>query len=225
MAPESDVSESPDNPLRFIRKPTLGLRAMVSEQHGALSPSDFAGMMGEIRSLFEKYSRALGKAGAGSERARVLHGMMETATASASEIQVSCRRGCCGCCHSEVEVTQDEAILLRELVDGGLGIDRERLRVQASRERLSPEWQRFWSPENRCVFLNPAGECGIYAERPAACRKLLVTTPAEWCTTPGSAVSPVRILLAEIVISAALSMDGAVSASISKMLGPLLTPS
>jgi Fe-S-cluster containining protein len=225
MKPEFHANEPTENALGFIRKPTLGLRAMVSDQRGALSAPDFEAMTGEIRSLFEKYSRALEKAAPGSERARVLHGMMETAMASASEIQVTCRRGCCGCCHSEVEVTQDEAILLREMVDGGFGIDRERLGLQASRERLSPEWQRFWSPENRCVFLNAAGECGIYRERPAACRKLVVTTPADWCTTPGSAVSPVRILLAEIVISAALSMDGVVSASISKMLGPLLASS
>lgn len=218
------MNEPTEKSLRFIRKPTLGLRTVVGEQKAALSSSDFESMLGEIRSLYEKFSRALGNAAAGTERARVLHGMMETATAGASGIQVSCRRGCSGCCHSEVEVTRDEAILLLELVDGGFGIDRERLGLQASRERLSPEWQRFWSPDNRCVFLNEAGECGIYGDRPAICRKLLVTTPADWCTTPGSAVSPVRILLAEIVISAALSIDGSESASISKMLGPLLAP-
>ena len=131
---------------------------------------------------------------------------------------VSCRKGCAGCCHYEIEITNDEAELLKQLVQNGLPIARDRLDEQAARERKSADWGRFWNPGNRCVFLGKNGECRVYAERPAICRKHLVTTPAEACTTPGDSVSPVHVLMAEILLSAALSIDGVTFSSLPKML-------
>jgi hypothetical protein len=48
------------------------------------------------------------------------------------------------------------------------------------------------------------------------------TTPSEACTTAGTALAPVRILLAEILLSATISLDGQGFGSLSKMLRPML---
>ena len=210
------------DPIGFIRAPTPQLRAFVAEQRRSMPEGDFAEMMVQIRGLFTKYATALEVTPPGAERARLLHRMMETAVATASGVAVSCRVGCCGCCHFEVEVTQDEGELLRDRVLGGVSVDRDLVRIQASRERKSLDWVKFWNPENRCVFLDAAGSCRIYEDRPSACRRLLVTTPAEACTTQGAEIAPVRMLLAEILLSAAIGIDPSGLSSISKKLARLL---
>lgn len=201
-----------------MRCPTPQLRSVVDAQQQALSPDDFGEMMAAIRGLYEKYADGLEGVTAGEERARVLHRMMDQAVATAANVAVSCRRGCAGCCHYEVEITGDEAVVLAERVRDGIGIDRARLADQAARPRLSPAWARFFAAENRCVFLGDEGACRIYEDRPAACRRLLVTSPAEACTTAGAAVAPVRILLAEILLSAAVDLAEGEFASLPRLL-------
>ena len=226
MEPDFAGKEPVENALGFIHTSTPQLRTFIAEQRGLLPAADFAGMLEQIHRLFDKYTAALSAAPAGTERGRALHRMMDAAVATASGVAVSCRRGCYGCCHSEVEITRDDAAVLAERVNGGLEIDQARLALQAARPRLSPEWAKFWSQDNRCVFLNVAeGACGIYEDRPAACRRLIVTTPPEACTTAGADIAPVRILLAEILLSAALSLENGYFASLSKMLRPLLPAS
>ena len=212
------------DPLYFIASPTPQLRAVVAEQQSLLEPADFRDLINALRGIFDKYTGALWEAAPGADRAGVLHRLVDQSLEAAGGIAVSCRKGCCGCCHCEVEVTADEAEVLRQEVAAGTIIDRRRLKTQAQRERKSAQWERFWSQENRCVFLGADGACQIYASRPSACRKLVVTTPAEACTTAGAEVAPLRILLADIALSAALSLPGAAVGSMSKMLEPLLAP-
>jgi len=50
----------------------------------------------------------------------------------------------------------------------------------------------------------------------------MVTTPARSCTTPGEPVAPVQVLLAEILLSAATSLEGTTFASLPKMLSAAL---
>ncbi len=210
------------DPLYFIAAPTPQLRAVVSEQRSILAAADFGELVATLRQVFDKYTAALWDAAPGKERARVLHGLIEQSFAAAAGVAGSCRKGCCGCCHCEVEITADEAEVLRAEVAGGTIIDRHRLRTQALRERKSPEWGKFWSRDNQCVFLGSDGACQVYANRPSACRKLIVTTPATACTTSGATVAPLRVLLAEVALSAALSLPGASVGSLSRMLDPLL---
>jgi len=212
------------DPLGAIPKPTLQLRAILAEQRQALSPVDFAEMTAEITGLYQKYCAALEATPRGAERGRALHRMMDAAVDTASAVPISCKKGCYGCCHSEVEVTPDEVEVLLEVVLSGTSVDRKRLEVQAAREPRSPEWAKFWSTENRCVFLDGEGACRIYADRPAACRKLIVTSPPEACTTLGATVRPVRMLFAEILLSAALSFEADHLRSISWGLHPRLPP-
>jgi Fe-S-cluster containining protein len=207
-----------ENPLDFAARPTPRLRDAVKQQQRLLPPDEFTAMVGVIRTVFEKFTAKLLEFAPGIERGRALHQMMDREMKAASQFAISCRKGCTGCCHYEVEITQNEAAVLKKAVDDGFAIDRDRLDLQAERERRSPEWQRFGSRDNRCVFLGEDGACGVYEDRPAICRKHVVTTPVAACSTPGAAVAPIQVLLAEILLSAELSIEGTPFGSLSKML-------
>lgn len=202
----------------FMAKPTPQLRAVLEQQKSLLSPDDFAGLIAGVRGAFEKYTAKLRQFPRGIERAQVLHHLMDRELQAAANQPVSCCAGCSGCCHYEVEITQDEAAVLAALVEDGFPIDRARLDEQASRERRSPLWSRFWHPESRCVFLGATGSCQIYEHRPAICRKHLVVSPASACTTAGATVVPVQVLMAEILLSAAISIEDTPFAALPKML-------
>ncbi len=225
MTTTSANTPAPDGgTLGFIARPTPQLRAAMDRFQGTLPPAEFADLLSQIRDAIGKFTDRLLGLSPGIGRAAGLHAMMDDELKAAAHLPVSCRKGCAGCCHYEVEITQDEAELLKQLVQNGLPIARDRLEEQAARERKSAEWGRFFNPENRCVLLGENGECRVYADRPAICRKLLVTTPAEACTTPGDSVSPVQVLMAEILLSAALSIDGVTFSSLPKMLHAALHP-
>jgi uncharacterized protein len=220
--PEVSKTSPGSDALAFIAKPTATLRAVIGQQQGLLPETEFDGLVNVVRSAFQKYTNKLLEFAPGVLRAEVLHALMERETAAAAQVKVTCRKGCSGCCHYEVEVTSDEAALLADVVRAGCQVDRDRLKIQAARERRSPKWLEFGSAENRCVFLGADGACRIYADRPASCRKLVVTSPPESCTTTGATVLPVQLLLAEILLSAALSIPDTSFGSISKMLLPEL---
>ena len=205
-------------PLDFMAQSTPQLRAAVAKLAEAMPAAEFAGVIASIRSAFMKYSARLLETAPGAERGRALHRMIEREMGVAGMFPTSCSKGCSGCCHYEVEVTRDEAAVLKERVEAGFAIDRARLAVQAARERRSADWRKFGSADNRCVFLGADGACGIYEDRPSICRKHMVTTPAAACTTDGAAVAPVQVLLAEIALSAGLSLDGVEFGSLAKML-------
>jgi len=65
--------------------------------------------------------------------------------------RLQCRRGCHECCVDELTVTQIEALRIR---------------------RAHPELLATGKPHpvGACVFLDDAGACRVYAERPLVCR-------------------------------------------------------
>jgi uncharacterized protein len=207
-----------DDPLKFMMHPTPQLRTTLEQHQAILAPAQFAELIANIQSIFAKYTAKLLEFKPGIERGTAVHRMMERELKAATPLAMSCHKGCSGCCHYEVEITRNEAEILRSVVQRGVPIDYKRLHLQASRERRSPEWRRFGSPENRCVFLGSDGACQVYEERPSICRKHLVTTPAANCTTDGATVLPIQVLLAEILLSAELSIEGNVFGSLAKML-------
>jgi Fe-S-cluster containining protein len=212
------AAPKPAEALAFMRRATPQLRAVVEHHQQTLAPADFAGLIATIRSVFGKYTAKLLEFQPGADRGRALQQMMDREMGTVAMLPLACSKGCSGCCHYEVEITSDDAAVLKLVIDEGHMIDRERLAVQAARERKSPEWRKFWSKENRCVFLGDDGACGIYEDRPSVCRKHVVTTPAAACTTDGAAVAPVQVLLAEILLSAALSLEFVEFGSLAKML-------
>lgn len=217
ISPCVDTPAATD-PIAFIPRPTARLRAAVDQQRTMLSAEDFAGMISCVASLYGKYREKLRSFAAGAERARWLHEMVDREMKATDGIALSCGKGCAGCCSYEVEVTADEAVLLADAVRRGTTIDFGRMARQAGRERKGPEWSRYGDPDNRCVFLGDDGACRIYEDRPASCRKHVVTTPASACTTEGASVAPVQVLLAEILVSAALSIEDTEVASVSKLV-------
>lgn len=65
---------------------------------------------------------------------------------------VSCHRGCARCCVAGLTVLPVEAALLQTALVEGRGHVPERC------------------PAGMCVFLDEAGDCGVYAARPVLCR-------------------------------------------------------
>jgi Fe-S-cluster containining protein len=119
---------------------------------------------------------------------------------------VSCRMGCAACCRMLVPVSAPEAFALRDYIEH-LPAERrsmvlrriadtnaalkspgllDRLWAVADAtitipdEELEPLNQAYYALRHPCPFLENE-MCSIYEARPAACRELLVTSPADLC--------------------------------------------
>jgi Fe-S-cluster containining protein len=120
---------------------------------------------------------------------------------------VSCAKGCSACCKVQpVPVTPAEAyallLLVEALPEPRRGAIVERFEQAAARLRESgaaegylegsgagsdaearANAERYLALGLACPFLED-DVCGIYGQRPFACREYLVTSPAEYCTDP-----------------------------------------
>jgi len=93
--------------------------------------------------------------------------------------RIACRKGCAHCCHIPVDITRDEALLLKAAAaDAGIAIDRDLLRRQAE-----GEWKSKPLEERRCVFLTAENACGVHDHRPNSCRKYHVLDDPKQCDT------------------------------------------
>ncbi len=203
-------------------KLTRTLNMMISQWEKRLSPTKFSEMMQEVSQLLFRTQDQLLALPAGEARARKLHELMDTAIESVAHIQVSCVKACAACCHFEVEVTQDEAALLAQIVQSGYAIDPAHLKQQAERPPHSLEWQGGVIQDNRCVFLSSEDICGVYESRPSACRRHSVVTPAQLCANTQAEPVSRNIPIAEIILSAAMSLPESRTGSLSSMLSERL---
>jgi len=131
---------------------------------------------------------------------------LEEARSIESGKTLSCHRGCAACCRMMVPLSAPEAFALREFVRLLPNERRQRIgeRLAKTKALLLSHglWHRllelsetthppddealesinrdYYALRAPCPFLEEE-VCSIYEERPAACRELLVTTPAEWC--------------------------------------------
>lgn len=131
---------------------------------------------------------------------------LEEARSSEAGKTLSCRKGCAACCRMMVPVAAPEAFALREYVRALPVEKQQRIATRLAQakslllshglwhrllemgESIQPPDDEALEPINRdyyalrtpCPFLEEE-VCSIYEERPAACRELLVTSPAEWC--------------------------------------------
>jgi Fe-S-cluster containining protein len=142
---------------------------------------------------------------------------------------LSCARGCAACCRMLVPVSAPEAFALRDMV-ATLPEDRreavrnklaettarlERAGLLAQLHQMAetdrPVTDAMMEPVNRayyalklpCPFLENEA-CSMYDDRPAACRELLVTSPAEWCQDMVN--KPVRAIPVPIRVSTILGL-------------------
>jgi Fe-S-cluster containining protein len=118
---------------------------------------------------------------------------------------ISCRSGCAACCRHLVMLSDIEARVLADLVAALPEPRRSTLRARfaATQKRMS-EAGLAESADNAavlptdhlhklayhyfmagidCPFLEDE-QCSIYPDRPLACRKVAVTSPAEFCVDP-----------------------------------------
>lgn len=121
---------------------------------------------------------------------------------------IRCARGCSHCCHGPVEIAAHEAELLVDVVRAsGRPLDEERLQRQS---RCAVDTWREQAPADRaCVFLGGDGACTVYESRPAACRKLLVTSNPAFCDADKEATDRIDRWFsweAEMMASAALEV-------------------
>ena len=131
---------------------------------------------------------------------------LETAQIQDAGQRISCQKGCAACCRMLVPVSPPEAFALKALVEAlpnerrqavldKLNSVRERLEeaglltrlialVETGRplsdEEMEPINRDYYALRMACPFLEHES-CSIYEDRPAACRELLVTTPADLC--------------------------------------------
>ncbi len=150
---------------------------------------------------------------------------------------ISCRKGCAACCRMLVPLSAPEAFALQEHVKQ-LPADRhtqllnrlhdakDRLKQvglwdrmsdvaeaskQVSDEELDPINQSYYALRIPCPYLENE-LCSIYEARPAACRELLVTSPAELCQD--LAQNPVMPLPVSMRMSSILGLTwGALTSS------------
>jgi len=118
---------------------------------------------------------------------------------------ISCRSGCATCCRHLVLLSDIEARVLADLVAGMPEPRRSTIqaRFTAAQQRMAEAGlaepvgnqaslpvdhlhklaYRYFQQRIDCPFLEDE-QCSIYADRPLACRKLAVTSPAEFCADP-----------------------------------------
>jgi len=207
-----------EHPATLPPKATPVLRALEAQARASLTPAEVDTWLHGLEQERAAFTVAMVVVAPGARRAEVLHMLLAREFSRLPPLRPTCARGCCACCHYEVEITGDEADLLAERVEGGLTVDVVRLIRQAMRPRRDQAWERLGSPDNRCVFLGADGACGVYAYRPAACRKALVVSPPVECGRPGGVTRPITIPRAELAIAAALALPGATFGSLSSQL-------
>lgn len=150
----------------------------------------------------------------GPERARALHRRLDEANLDFDAVKpelaaaVRCRSGCAHCCRIWVAITQDEAELLAERVRRDAACDRTRLQVQQGL-REPGDFAALPLDQARCAFLDANGRCGVYADRPAACRSLRVTSDPELCREAEISTRITALInpLAELLVCAARGLD------------------
>jgi len=142
---------------------------------------------------------------------------------------ISCKKGCAACCRMLVPVSAPEAFALKDMIAKmpagrrqatvmNVAAARSRLERagllarlteiaetsrQLSDEEMEPLNRDYYALRMPCPFLENE-VCSIYEDRPAACRELLVTSPAELCQDMVN--NPVRPLPVPVRMSTVLGL-------------------
>ena len=200
---------------------TPHLKSILLQYKEILSPEELTSFENEVQRLLLHYIAVLSELPPGAARGRKVHELIGEQEQLSSHIKTSCQRGCGACCHLEVEITRDDAMVLAESL-ATIEIDQGRLRRLSGRERLDSAWARGVVGDNRCVFLGEDNACRNYENRPTVCRKHSVISPAIECEKVGGQPVPKIIPMAEIIMSAAVNLPENDFGSLAKMLQKVL---
>lgn len=135
-----------------------------------------------------------------------------------------CKKGCDGCCHTQVSVTEDEAVILARHILNGLPIDTVRLAAQMATKNNPDEFFKLNYADRRCIFLDQDGACRVYTDRPSVCRTNAVLGSANQCDTSVK-LQPVRLVKtprADMIIYAQFLFSNK-NGSLPNMIGDLVT--
>lgn len=108
-----------------------------------------------------------------------------------------CAAGCSSCCTLFVKATLIEALLVAAGLDAPQVYKLQEY-VLRQRDNLADVsdfltvLRKHRTTIGPCPFLDNNGCCSIYAQRPLACRALLSTKPAEWCSVDFSTLDPLE---------------------------------
>lgn len=111
--------------------------------------------------------------------------------------RIFCTAGCSNCCTLFVQSTLVEALIVAEQLDANQAYKLQDY-ILRQRESLAgvSDFLTILRKQRQeigpCPFLDNAGCCSIYAQRPLACRALLSTKPAEWCSVDFSTLDPLE---------------------------------
>lgn len=105
-----------------------------------------------------------------------LNRFFEATWAANPEFQLACRPGCAHCCEQWIfDVHPHEIARLLPHARPFAAELQERLAHYEALKAEHPDPEAaalaYWRCALPCVFLSPAGECRVYAERPYACRR------------------------------------------------------
>lgn len=108
--------------------------------------------------------------------------------------RIFCGAGCSNCCSLVVNTTLPEAMVIANRLTPA-----QSAALKAHVERMLADWDEGrdlkgylrWHRQSvgACPLLTASGECGVYPQRPLACRALLATRPSEWCAVDFSNLS------------------------------------
>lgn len=108
--------------------------------------------------------------------------------------RIFCASGCSNCCSLVVNATLPEALAVAASLSPS-----QIAAIKTHVERMLAEWDEQrdlksylrWHRQSvgLCPLLTADGECGVYPVRPLACRALLATRPADWCTVDFGSLS------------------------------------
>lgn len=200
----------------FHLTPTL--KKIIEDYKLILNEDEHSSFIKEVMSRLEFYLEHLFMFSPGSDRGREVQRLIDNEVKQVNHIKASCHKGCGSCCHLEVQITEDDASVLIDSLLHGHRIDMERLKNLSLRKKNDPAWKERVTSNNRCVFLDGSQSCGIYEYRPAVCRKLMVTSPVEHCSKEDGSPTPIIMPIAEIVMSAAVTINGGEFDSLPRML-------
>ena len=197
---------------------TRSLRSLVLSYEQTLGNDEFVNLLDHIGELLVQAKTQLGQLTPGRERAREIHARVEREIDSVEPVPTTCKKGCAACCHLEVEITNEEALVLSDLIVKGHHVDFNRLAAQANRRHQDSAWKTRVSEDNRCVFLGSDNACSVYESRPATCRRHSVVSPVEFCEDPSKDPEVRHIPKVDILMSALMSLKGVQFGSLSRMV-------
>lgn len=182
----------------------------------------------EFKAIYDLVLEGLSKLSSPMDKARFVHQSVDQLTVDIFSHPIvrdlsPCKLGCTACCHTQVSVTEEEALLLVNNIHGGVEIDKSRLELQMKVKNDHEAFYKLSYVDRKCIFLDQNGGCKVYEDRPSVCRtNAVLGSPSQCDTTHG--IQPIRLVktpLADMAIYGHFSSSNS-SGTLPYMVGKVL---